>query len=114
MPECAKKDPESCSTHEWPLPKPLTTPLFPEAHKDVHDFVPAPCFDQNGKFMLDVPRCNPYATAAKAKEEDVKTAAKVQAPLVIPEEKNDRALKGASFAQKDRRADNLEAGEGKL
>ena len=61
MPDCAKTDPESCSTNDWPLPKPLTWPLFPEAHKDVHDFKPAPCFDQNGKFM---DRCNPLVKNA--------------------------------------------------
>jgi len=42
--EC-KKDPLNCTTHEDPLPKKLEWPLFPEAHKDHHDFKPAPCFD---------------------------------------------------------------------
>ena len=66
------------------------TPLFPEAHKDSHDIVPAPCFDNTGKFM---DRCNPYAKAKKAKEDDLKSAAPKQPPLQIPDDDNDRSIK---------------------
>jgi hypothetical protein len=66
LPDCAKNgEPHKCTTNDWPLPNKLTRPLFPEEHTDYHDFVPAACFDSNGKFM---DRCNPFS-AEKLKVE---------------------------------------------
>ena len=89
-PPCAEKDPLTCSTMDWPIPKPLTTPLFPEQHKDVHDYVPARCWDEVTGAFLD--RCNPMIKNKIAKEADKKSASPPIPPLVIPEEANDRAM----------------------
>ena len=56
----------------------------------MHDFVPAPCWDNVTGAFLD--RCNPMKKNAAIIKKDKETAAPKIPPLVIPEEKNDRAL----------------------
>jgi len=92
-PAC-KEDPTKCSSHELPLPKKLEWPLFPEQHKDYHDFKPAPCFDQNGKFM---DRCNPYSEEKKKVEaQDKATATKYNPVADGKKEDEDKAAKDAA------------------
>ena len=82
---------------DWPIPKPLEWPLFPEAHKDYHDFKPAACFDSNGKFM---DRCNPYSKENVAKVGADKAGASKYNPVADDKkEKEKKADKAADAAQ---------------
>lgn len=74
--------------------------------------------------MNHVKRCNPYASAKAAKEADLKSAAPIEKPLVIPEDPKDRSVPveevaaqiysyqpNANFIQNKKKEDNLEPGK---
>jgi hypothetical protein len=75
----------------------LEWPLFPEAHKDYHDFKPAPCFDKNGKFM---DRCNPMAKNAAIEAQDKASASKYNPVADAKKEEEKQAEKEAAAKAK--------------